>query len=139
MKYLKDKILNLVRRAIITIEKDGTQFGQCEYQETVSNYEAIKPYGFASTAPKEKLVVLFNVGADSSNKVGFEYDNSNQFEVEVGEVAVFHPVKKSYIHFKDDGTIDIEAIKDLTVKVQRIYHSFSQTVISSCDRPSCWN
>lgn len=117
-QQLERKVLNLIKRGLITLEKAKAQFGQCSFQETVSNYEAVTPYGIANKTPQGCLVVLMNVGADPSNKVGFEYDNKTYYEVEIGEVAIYHPLKKSYIHFKNDGSIFLKSMKDVNIDIE---------------------
>lgn len=104
MNFLK----NLIKRALVTLDRIDSN-GQCSYLGTVSNYEAVKPYGLASI-PKQSdkpLIVMLNIGGDESNKVGFEYNNKFPFvteTMEAGEVVVFNPTNQdSYVIFKNDG------------------------------------
>lgn len=116
-KTIERKLLNMVKRGLITIEKGKALFGQCSFQETVSGYEGVTPYGLASKAKKGCLVVLINVGADPSNKVGFEYDNRTYFNLEEGEVCLYHPTKKQSIHLKNDGSIEIKTTNNVNINV----------------------
>ncbi|UCF50248.1 MAG: hypothetical protein JSU91_01850 [Thermoplasmatales archaeon] len=101
------KFKNLIKKALVTLDRTD-EFGQCSYLGTTSNYESIKPYGFASI-PKQSdkpLVIMLNVLGSEENKVGVEYNNKLKFteeELLAGEVVVFNPTSTNYVIFKNDG------------------------------------
>lgn len=104
---LVGRIKNLIRKALVTLDRK-TQFGQCSFLGTTSNYETIKPYGIASI-PRQSdkpLIVMLNVMGSEEHKIGFEYNNKLPFEneeMEAGEVCVYNPTSSNYVIFKNDG------------------------------------
>jgi len=111
MKSLK----NLLKKGLVTLSRKTAYDGQTSYMEAVSKYEVVTPYGFYSKAPSGALVLLLNLNGNESNKVGIEFDNKTLIDVESGEVVIYHPVKQSFVKFKADGSIEIEAKSNLNI------------------------
>lgn len=104
------KIKNLIRKALITLDRKNN-IGQCSYLGTTSNYESIKPYGFASI-PRQSdnpLIIMFNVMGSEEHKIGIEYNNKLPFTAEdlaPGEVVLYNATNNnSYVIFKNDGEV----------------------------------
>jgi len=102
------KIRSIIKKGLVTLSR-STQKGQASFLGTVSNYEAIKPYGLNSI-PKESenaLVLLLSILGTESHKVGIEYNNKNRFSttsLSPGDVVLFLPEKQSeYNLLKSSG------------------------------------
>jgi len=72
---------------------------------------------------KDALCLMFAVDADPENRVmlpGSPQDRIDELlptPLKEGEVLLYHPETKSFIHFLKDGTIDIDSQKDVNFRV----------------------
>ena len=117
---------NLIRWAVITAPSaDDKDFPthQITYMGKVADCLAWFPYGFHANPGAETLALMVAANADNENRVMFPGSPKERLDellptpLAEGELLVFNPLTKSHIHFKADGSIDIDSKTDLNIKV----------------------
>lgn len=111
LKSLYSKIINLIKRAYITLPDDdhgNFHVAQLSYFGNATRSQIIYPYGINANAPKDTLVLVMNVQAQEENLVGIAYAQKERFKnLKVGEVTVGSPKTGSYVKFLENGDIEI--------------------------------
>ncbi len=116
----------IVRWAIINSMSDDDKdfpIHQVEYMGKRGDAVSWYPYGYHANPGKETLALMLAVGANSENRVVMpgspkeRIDESMPTPLKEGEVIMFHPTTKTYVHFLEDGTIDIDSQKDVNIRV----------------------
>lgn len=110
----------LIKKALITLAR-VTNIGQSKFIGTVSNYEAIHPYGFLNKMEPGSLVIQFPISGAESNQLGIEYNNKKistmMGQMVAGDIAIYNPDSNSFVLMKKDGDIKILGKKDFEVDV----------------------
>lgn len=117
---LRALISRLVRWAVV--EADGGGRGTFPWQQLgylgqSGRSAAWYPYGFAAVAPAQSPAVLLFVAGHTDSRVHLPGSPQERPTLRPGEVAVYHPDTGALIHFREDGSIAIDAAKDLAVTV----------------------
>jgi hypothetical protein len=117
---------NLIRWAVITAIADDTQnypIHQIGYQDKNSDCLAWYPYGFHANPGADTMALFFSTGSNAENRVMFPGSPKDRLggkmptPLEEGEVVFYHPLTKSHIHLKRDGSIDVNSCKDVNLTV----------------------
>jgi hypothetical protein len=111
--------------SISTFSKDNQSFPlhQVTYMGKSADAVAWYPFGYHANPGKDALCLMFAVDADPENRVMFPGSPQDRIDpllptpLKEGEVLIFHPETKSFIHFLKDGTIDIDSKKDVNIRV----------------------
>ncbi len=112
---------NMITWASITkISKDDKDFvvPQITYGEkNAANSVAVYPYGYHAIAPVNSLAVRFSIQDQEENRAHIEFDSKNRIKrgLKSGEVIVGNQGKKTYIFFKEDGSIEIKTDSTVTI------------------------
>lgn len=128
MKSPVNMIKHIIKWAVITaITSDDKDFPihQIDYLDKIANAFAWYPFGFHANPGNTTLAVVLSVGGNSENRVVFPGSPKERLDVngnmptplKEGEVVMYHPATKSYLHFLQDGTIDIDSQKDVNIRV----------------------
>lgn len=114
---------NLTKRGFITKpddDKSTYHVSQVEYMERVCDVEIILPYGFYSNAPKDSMVVIWNVQGMEENRVGLAYKPDDRYKMlKPGEVALGSPQAKTKIFFDSDGGIMVTGKNNASIKIDK--------------------
>jgi len=120
MKEIKNKIVNMKKRAVISLTNDDSKaisYAQVEYLDNVGYMEAIYPYGMSANAPKGNICLIEAVGGDEANLAGIPYSQQDRFKnLKEGEVVFGSPKGGSYLKFLENGDIEIYAKGNIIVK-----------------------
>lgn len=139
MKELKNIIkkqmdnirLSLMGTITSVIKKDKRIYANISEDEELRDIKIISPYGFFSLPTlNQNCQILFNNSSKKISLLGVEH-NSTPIEIEIGEVLIYNPTTKNYIHMKNDGKTYIDApviIKGGTNNVARVGDSVSVSV-----------
>lgn len=110
---VRQKIKNIVRRAVITRSGDDTadyHLAQISYNNKVVDAEVINPYGLYSNPPKDLQALMLTICADSENRAMIAYSQQDRFKnLQPGEVVVGNPAKETFIKFDNEGNIEIDS------------------------------
>jgi len=118
MRKLKNMIMNIVRRATVTLGgEDKVDFAiqQVTYLGKTGNCTMISPYGHHANLPanNEVEVVMFSMQGQEDNRHGIGYTPKlRPRELPVGEVVYYHPLSQSKMQYKNNGDIEINIIGD---------------------------
>ncbi len=108
-----------IKRAIITgsySDDNSRPVQTIKYFDRETEAEIIFPYGVHANLPEDSLMVVFPICNQDGNLMAIGGLPDKRIQVEQGEVVFFHPITKAKIHFKNDGTIEIDALeKDITI------------------------
>jgi phage gp45-like len=108
-----------IKQAVITAVTDDSSAypqGQCEHNGKIINYTRLSPYGLDSNPPKDFHLLLFSSQAQEGVRFGMASNmNSRKSGLEKGEIAVYNPVTKSFVFFKENGDIEIDSQKDVVI------------------------
>lgn len=78
----------------------------------------LEPYGIFGVPPTNTRQITYYPSAYSTDPYFIPYEIENRFKgAKVGEVGIYHPKTQSILHFKDDGSIEIEAKANLKITV----------------------
>lgn len=120
MKYLLNKITNMIKRGYITRSIPDTG----DYPTARVSYlgkdnvlfNVVNPYGVYSRLPTNLQVLVFNVNGYEDNPAGIGYSQQIRFKnLKEGEIVFGHPKTLSFVKFDEDGNIEIESTKDITI------------------------
>ncbi len=115
----------LVRLAVVSsFSSDDKAFPihKIEYMGKVADAVAWYPYGFHANPGPDALAIFFAIGGNSESRVFLPGSPEDRIDdllptpLAENEVLLYHPPTKSYIHFKEDGTIDIDSQKDVNIR-----------------------
>jgi len=115
---------NLIKMA--TVDMASSDDGELPIQQILHNGKTTQafilfPYGIHANLPPRALLTTFNIFGNEQNKVAMGGLPQERIkELKEGEVVFFHPLTKSKIHFKENGDIDIESIKDLNLLTKNV-------------------
>ncbi|NIX75381.1 phage baseplate assembly protein [Microvirga terricola] len=95
-----------------------------------SDVEILQPFGFASRAPAGSLMVVFAVGGDQGDLVGFAPGApfARLGKLEDGETAIY-TLDGSRVHVKKDGSIEILSSKRVLAKVKDAEYEITEDMI----------
>lgn len=113
-----DKLKGLLKLAIISFAGDDSKQvpeQQVSYNGKPCQSIAWYPYGFHAIADEDCFCVIGTIGANSEERVHLVTSMLKRPRGEKGEVFVYHPNTGNKIHFKNDGTVVLEATSDVTV------------------------
>ena len=111
---LLNKIRNLVRFVKITGPADNSkQFPvqQVTFKGKVANTMMAFPYGmYANVTTTDGLGLMFSVEGNEENRtcIGM-VPQKRPTDLALDEVAVYHPYSDSFIKFRNDGSISLQA------------------------------
>jgi len=120
---LKSKLINLIKRAVVSLAGDDSgefPVTQVSYMGKTSDIEVVFPYGMAANMPKDSIVLMFNVLAQEENKAGIGYRHDlRPKNLKEGEAVFGNFLVGTHIKFDEDGNIiidgDMQLTGDLTV------------------------
>lgn len=74
------------------------------------SFAQIAPYGIISRAPSGSMVVSFPIDGNESDVIGFAdaLDKGSMPEPEEGEIVIGNYQSGCYMHFKNNGEIDVK-------------------------------
>lgn len=111
-----------IKQAVITAVTDDSEAypqGQCEHNGKTINYTRLSPYGLDSNPPKDFHLLLLSSQGQEGVRFGIASNmNSRKSGLKEGEIAVYNPVTKSFVFFKENGDIEIDSQKDVVVKTK---------------------
>lgn len=123
---LTNKVKNLIRLAIITVISDDNKdfpSHQITYQGKVSEGISWYPWGIHANPGKSALALMFAIGGNSENKFFLPGSPKERLDdllptpLSEGEVLIYNPLTKTYVHFLENGDIDIDSQKDVNIRV----------------------
>lgn len=119
MNYLYTKILNMVKRAFVSISlPDDKASGavQVSYFGKAGISEVLSPYGLSVRLPDNIQVLLFAVQSQENNRICIGYSQKDRFKnLEKGEVVTGNPQTRSFIKFDKDGNITIDSKAEINI------------------------
>ena len=108
---MHNKIINLIKLAFVSkTNKDDGDFpeNQIKYMGKVADCTVIYPYGMGGQVPKGGLMVVFNIQGQEENQAGIPTLPEQRIkDMKDTETWFGNPVAKSYIHFKADGSVEL--------------------------------
>lgn len=110
-----DKLKRLIRWARVSkAGDDDKQFPvqQVEYLGKVGDCFMVFPYGMHGNAKEDSMVLMLSVGGNAENRAGIPGTPQDRPQMADGELCLYHPPSQSIIHFKSNGDIDIDAVKN---------------------------
>ena len=107
------KVLSTIKQAVITlVTSDSSQYprGQAKYNDKVTNYTRLSPYGLVSNPPKGSWVLLLSSMAQSAVKFGIASDMLGRIKgLKEGECGLYNTKTTSYVLLKANGDVDVSA------------------------------
>lgn len=106
---------------LTNVGKDDGHYpiSQVKYNQRVADFYVVYPYGMSANAPADSLVVMMNMMGQEENRAGIASLPMQRFkDLKIGEVAFGNFLTKSYVKFKEDGSIEIVSENNLTVEVK---------------------
>lgn len=120
-------IKSLIRMAIIgAFSSDDKEFPKhtVEYMGKVGDAIAWYPYGFHANPGKGTLAIALSLGSNAENRIVMPGSPKERIAEDLlptplkeGELMFYHPLTKSHIHLKEDGSVDIKSVADLNIQV----------------------
>ena len=97
--------------AVVLPGSDGFAMpkNQIQYKGKVGDSVPWFPFGFHAVPTPDSFTLVVTPNARPEERIDFPSSAQDRIPVEVGEVVVYHPATKSKMHFKSDGSIDIES------------------------------
>jgi len=105
------KLIFIVRYGKINNEKEC--WGTYLYNEKIVKY--ITPYGFFCKPENNGVGIGFHVNSNNDKPVSIPLNIQLFMDIKSGEVAVGIPKFNSRLHFKADGSINIESDKVINI------------------------
>ena len=117
-RKLKNLILNSIKRSVIAEASSDDQGSRAiqkiSYRGALGKSEMIFGYGHHANVPPDALCVTFIVAGDPENRATIPMSGKERVKgLTENEVIFFHPVTKSFIHFRSNGDIDIHGTKNI--------------------------
>lgn len=131
------KAFKMIKQAFITlVTDDASEYPQAQvgYEGKASYVTRMSPYGLCTNPPNGSLAVLMSVSGQESVKYALIDDMVNRFKnLKEGEVALFNYMSGTYVHFKENGDMDVNVENNETVNVKgdstvNIEGSLSETI-----------
>jgi phage gp45-like len=117
-------ISELIKFCRVTLGgKDDKQYPvqQVSYMENTADAFVVFPYGMSANCLQESFGVLLAVNGDEQSLAALITSAVDRIKnLKEGEVIFYHPKTKSFMHYKNNGDIDIEAKGNLNVKAQAV-------------------
>lgn len=106
----------LLRWAIV--EDDGGNAGPQPWQQVrllgqSGRSVAVYPYGYHAVAPAGSRALVGLVGGEAGNRAHIATSPDDRPALKSGEVSVFHPATGSSVIFREDGSVEVEAVADI--------------------------
>lgn len=120
MQPLKDRVLLMVGRAIITAVKDDKAIQQFQLkalaEESFDKVEHYQQFGFTSNPPPGTEAIILSLGGNRENMVAIATDNRElrKKNLALGEMAIYTH-DGTYIHLKTGGEVEIKTATKVTV------------------------
>jgi phage gp45-like len=114
---LKRAIAKIIRWAVTEAGDDSGEYQtqQITYLRRSGRSASIYPYGYTALAPADVLSVLMSLAGKSDSRAHMPISGPiRRKNLKEGENAMWH-ASGSYIHFKNDGDIEIHAAKNLEI------------------------
>jgi hypothetical protein len=120
-------IKNVVRYCVLTSLSDDDKkypIHQISYFGKTADGVAWYPWGFHANPGKSALGLMFVVGGNPESRVFIPGSPEERLDsllptpLKEGEVLVFNPLTKSFVHWKEDGTIAVDSQKDVSVNAK---------------------
>ena len=105
-----NKLKSIIRLALVTnTSSDDKQFPVQQVTERgkFSDVMVMLPYGIHANMSVDALVALLAVNADESSAIAIGGYTADRPQMAEGENCIFHPPTGTKIHFKANGTIEI--------------------------------
>jgi len=111
---IKRAIAKVIRWAVTEAGDDSGEYQtqQVSYLRRSGRSASAYPYGYTALAPADVLSVLMSISGKSDARAHMPISGPIRKKVKEGENAMWHE-SGSYIHFKNDGDIEIHAAKNL--------------------------
>jgi phage gp45-like len=113
------KLLQMIKQAVITlVTSDASDYpqGQGKYNDKVTDYTRLSPYGLDSNPPAGVTIVLFSSQGQEAVKFGIASDFLGRLKgLKEGEVALYNTLTKSFVFLKENGDIEINAKSALLI------------------------
>jgi hypothetical protein len=121
MRSIRNTIKSLLRLARVAKAGDDTEefpIQQVAYLGKVGNTVMWFPYGMHANIPADELVLMVAMQGNPEARVSFPGSPQKRVKPLAGtEVTFFHPVTGSKLHFKADGSIEIESKNGMAITV----------------------
>lgn len=111
-------LINLVK-VLSNIDTGLFQKVKCRFFGKIQNLRALNIYGISFNPPVNSFGVSFRANNHGDNLFVAVDDPENRFTgLKPGELKIGNYETGAYVHFKEDGSIDIEAAssKNVTIK-----------------------
>jgi len=115
---------------------DSGQFPvqQVEYMDKVGTAFTMMPYGLHANIPENYLGIIFQIGAQENNRIAFPLSSKERIrDLKPGEIVLYHPEKKTFIHLKENGDIDVDTQSNVNIKSPIINLDGDVTITGKCD------
>tara|TARA_R110000751_G_scaffold93960_1_gene183429 strand:- start:6705 stop:7274 length:570 start_codon:yes stop_codon:yes gene_type:complete len=115
---LLHKIRSIIKLAVITNASSdigAIPINEISYRGKVANSAPWFPFGFHAVPENGTLTLVVNPNARDEERIDFATSVQRRIPVSIGEVVVYHPATKSKIHFRADGSIDIDSPTQVNV------------------------
>jgi len=82
--------------------------------------EPLFHYGSFAVAPEGSMAVAFNIGGEESNQSAIVYNPAlRPADLAPGEYACGNFLKKNYLHFKEDGSVQLKTPNGVIIDVDK--------------------
>lgn len=122
MDAISTRIARVVARVVRWSVIESTRLDEDPYPHQRVSYlgkegeaQTWYPYGYNALAPRGSLALMWALAGDSNAYVAMPGSPQQRVKVLEGEVVMYHPLTGSKVHFKQDGSIDIESALAINV------------------------
>jgi|GEM_PF-6146427 len=136
MGDMQADLRNLLKWAMVTLpSKDDEDFvvNQITYLgKKAADATVVYPYGYHAVAPAKSMSICFSVQNQEESRAIIEFDPKNRIKrgLVPGEVIVGNQEKKTFVYFKEDGSIEIEAVGDINIKASSTVNIDADLVVT---------
>lgn len=111
-----------IKQAVVTaITDDLSPYpkGQCVHSGKPIKYTRLSPYGLDSNPPKDYHVLLISSQNQESIRLGIVSSmNNRKTGLKEGEFVLYNPLTGSFIFFKENGDIEVQSSRNVTITPQ---------------------
>lgn len=121
---IAQQLRGLVRRGVVKSTNDAgesqTVSGTMYKGHDFNDVELLFPSGFSSRPPKNGAIILFAVGGDGGDLVGFPVASpgNRMGGLEEGEAAIYNVFDGSRVHVHADGMIEVWSTRKVIARVE---------------------
>lgn len=130
---------NFLRRCVISlIGKDDRDIRvqQVSYNGKAEDAEIWAPYGMSYNLPPNSLCLYAQIGGDEGNIVVLPDRSQDRVKnLKEGEIALFNPLTKTQMIFREDGKLEINAKGDVDVTATNVNIDASATNLGVGGQP----